>query len=73
MEHFPVKLVKCHNDDWDDIWVVHFQQHKDLIFKSKEDLEKYINGKCSEEHGTMEYERVITTITHEQTYDIDWA
>ena len=53
-------------------WVVNFYDHKPLSFSSKEDLEKYLNGDWSDEHGFMEYERVPSDVEYIIYYDIDW-
>jgi len=71
-----VKLVQ-HNDDeipiLNEEWTLHFWSHKSLSFETKEDLEKYLNGECSEKHGFMEYERTPHSVEHTVYYDIDYG
>lgn len=69
------KLVK-HNDPIyhrdNECWIVHFYEHKDLTFSTKEDLETYLSGETSMEHGLMEYERVPSGVSYVQYFDIDY-
>lgn len=53
-------------------WIINFYNHKPLSFSSKEDLEKYLSGELSDEHGYMEYERVPDSVEQRISYDIDW-
>lgn len=68
------KLIKRSEDYvsiFDDSWILHFQEHKSMRFKTKEDVEKYINGEDSEAHGYMEYEKIPVSVTHMESYDIE--
>ena len=70
------KLIK-HNDTefpiLNEVWTVHFYDHKPLDFTTRIDAEKYLSGEFSEEHGYMEYERVPREVTHTEYYDIDYG
>lgn len=57
----------------DETWIVNFYDHKPLTFSSKEDMEKYLCGECSESYGYMEYERVPEYILCEKYYNINYA
>ena len=52
------RLVKNNSDVpiLNEVWTITFYDHKPLDFTSKDDLDKYLNGDCSKEHGFMEYE-----------------
>ena len=60
-----MQLVKCNCE-----WSINFCDHQPLSFSSKEDLEKYLNGECSNEHGYMEYERVPDYVRQTIDYEI---
>lgn len=70
-----MKIVP-HNDSeipiLNEVWVVNFYDHKSLSFSSKEDMERYLRGELSEEHGYMEYERIPSGVEHTVYYDINW-
>ena len=70
-----MKLVK-HNDPeapiLNEVWTIHFYDHKPLDFTTRIDAEKYLRGEFSEEHGYMEYERVPKEVTHTEYYDINY-
>ena len=52
-------------------WIVTFFDHLPLSFKTKDDMEKYLNRECSEAHGYMEYERIPSGVRHEEYYRIE--
>ena len=70
-----MKLVK-HNDTelpiLNEVWTIHFYDHKPLDFTNQADAEKYLKRELSEEHGYMEYERVPNGVTHTEYYDINY-
>lgn len=70
-----MKLVK-HNDTelpfLNEVWTIHFYDHKPLDFTTIIDAEKYLRGELSQEHGYMEYERVPNGVTHTEYYDINY-
>ena len=70
-----MKLVK-HNDTelpiLNEVWTIHFYDHKPLDFTNQADAEKYLKRDFSEEHGYMEYERVPNGVTHTEYYDIKY-
>ena len=72
-----MKLVK-HNDTelpfLNEVWTIHFYDHKPLDFTSKTDVEKYLRRELVEGYGYgfMEYERVPNGVTHTEYYDINY-
>ena len=70
------KLVKRNDTEFpilNEVWTIHFYDHKPLDFTTRIDAEKYLRGEFSEEHGFMEYERVPREVTHTEYYDIDYG
>ena len=70
-----MKLVKHNIPDFhilNEVWTVHFCNHKPLNFTTRIDAEKYLRGEFSQEHGYMEYERVPSEVAHTEYYDIDY-
>lgn len=68
------RLVKNHSDVpiLNEVWTITFCDHKPLAFTSKNDLDKYLNGDYSEEHGFKEYERVPNGVEHTVYYNIEY-
>ena len=67
-------LVKNNNNNFstlNEMWTLYFIEHKELIFETREDLEKYLNGGFSEAHGFMEYERIPESVEHTVYYNIE--
>ena len=70
------KLVKRNDTEFpilNEVWTIHFYDHKPLDFTTRIDAERYLMGEFSEEHGYMEYERVPREVTHTEYYDIDYG
>ena len=70
------KLVKRNDTEFpilNEVWTIHFYDHKPLDFTTRMDAERYLMGEFSEEHGYMEYERVPREVTHTEYYDIDYG
>lgn len=67
------RLVKNNSDvpELNEVWKLTFLDHKPLYFTSKNDLDKYLNGEYSEEHGFMEYERIPNDVEHTVYYNIE--
>lgn len=70
-----MNLVK-HNDKnfplFNERWVIHFQDHKPLIFKELNNVKEYLKGNDSKEHSYIKYDRVPTEVSHTEYYDINW-
>ena len=69
-----MKLIENNSDIplLNEVWTVEFYDHKPLSFASRQDLEKYLNHECSDEHGYMDWGRVPSGVSHTIYYNIDY-